>query len=182
MNNVTFPTLRSPRLSLIEINSQHLDDLFEILSDPMVRRHIDATPHRTTVETMRKILFYKRIFIKIRGIQWGITLHNSAELLGSIGYTKQPEKNVIKLSFDLKQKHWNKGIMTEALECVMTYVAAKKGIHKVTAYAFSDNLASQKVLLKNGFTPQDELPNELLLDNQVRILLSFSLKTAQNAL
>jgi ribosomal-protein-alanine N-acetyltransferase len=179
---MTFPVLQSSRLSLIEINSQHLDDLFEILSDPMVRRHIDATPNRNKIETMQKILNYDRLFIKSLGIQWGITFHNATELLGSIGYTKQSEKNVIKLRFALKQKHWNQGIMTEALECVMTYVAAKKGIHKVTAYVFSENLASQKVLLKNGFTPQDALPNELLLDNQVRTLLSFSLKTAQNAL
>ena len=53
------------------------------------------------------------------------------------------------IEYDLNERHWNKGIMTREIR---QYLEAIKNDYKViTAVVKEDNLASIRVLVKNGF-------------------------------
>jgi RimJ/RimL family protein N-acetyltransferase len=60
------------------------------------------------------------------------------------------------LGFWLEEKHWGNGISTEALG-ILLKIAKSYQIKKVLAETFKDNLASQKVLEKNGFVKSGEV-------------------------
>ena len=56
------------------------------------------------------------------------------------------------LSFCVFEKTcWSKGIASEAVSLFLKMVHKKYGIETVGAFTFSDNIASQRVLEKNGF-------------------------------
>ena len=56
------------------------------------------------------------------------------------------------LSFCVFEKtFWSKGIASEAVSLFLKMVHKKYGIETVGAFTFSDNIASQRVLEKNGF-------------------------------
>lgn len=51
---------------------------------------------------------------------------------------------------------WNRGIATAAVSLFLTEVKERYGIHTIGAFTFSDNLASIRVLEKNGFFSVEE--------------------------
>lgn len=81
-------------------------------------------------------------------------------LAGSIGFFSMPDENcAVETGYSVLPQYENKGYATEMLEGVINW-SRKNGALKITAHTDSDNIASQKVLRKNGFvksdTPEDD--------------------------
>ncbi len=111
---MVFPTLNTRRLSLIEIKENHLDDLFEIFSDPETMTFYDCFPHQNKeVETLELILRHQKRTVDGNGIRWGITLNESEKIIGTIGLMYNPTKNCANLGYDLNRKYWNQGIISK---------------------------------------------------------------------
>jgi [ribosomal protein S5]-alanine N-acetyltransferase len=53
--------------------------------------------------------------------------------------------------YHLDEHLQGKGIMTEALNAGVSYMFAKKGLHRIEANIMPDNIASQRVAIKAGF-------------------------------
>ena len=61
------------------------------------------------------------------------------------------------LSYCIFEKaYWSQGIATEAVAMFLKEVRTKYALNTVGAFTFSDNLASIRVLEKNGFTELEE--------------------------
>jgi [ribosomal protein S5]-alanine N-acetyltransferase len=75
------------------------------------------------------------------------------EAAGGIGLHPQNDiqrKNA-ELGYWLAEKHWNKGIVTNAVKEMIEYGFSKFDINRIFARPFGNNIASQKVLEKAGF-------------------------------
>lgn len=55
------------------------------------------------------------------------------------------------VGFALGRKHWNQGIMTRALQSAIEMVRADHARKHFFAFVDEDNIASRRVLEKNGF-------------------------------
>ena len=60
----------------------------------------------------------------------------------------------------------NLGYASEAVKLVLEKAFTTYGLHKIIAGTARDNLASQKVLLKNGFTFSRMIENDLQIHNE----------------
>jgi len=75
------------------------------------------------------------------------------QAIGGIGIHPQTDiyrKNA-ELGYWLAEPFWGKGIMRKAIRLMVNYAFTTYDIERVFARPFSTNLASQKVLEKNGF-------------------------------
>ena len=55
------------------------------------------------------------------------------------------------LGYMLLKEYWNRGVMTQAVGQVCEIAIKELCLNRITASVFHPNLASQRVLLKNGF-------------------------------
>lgn len=172
--NMDFPKLNTPRLKLIEVKESHLDDLFEILSDEETMKFYDIWPHQDKERTMQGILNVKKRVEEDRGIRWGIALNSSSKLIGTIGFVWDINRHCANLGYDLNKIYWGKGLMTEAIEAVLKYAFEVQKIHRVEAQTDPQNIASQRVLLKNGFLREGELRDKMFFRDRYNTVVSFS--------
>ena len=55
------------------------------------------------------------------------------------------------LGYMLLKDYWNRGLMSQAVGQVCEIAIKELGLNRITANVFHPNLASQRILLKNGF-------------------------------
>jgi RimJ/RimL family protein N-acetyltransferase len=67
-----------------------------------------------------------------------------------------------------------KGIVTKAIAQIVSLVFNEHKLLRVYAEVFSNNSASARVLIKNGFIPETRLKDAVVKDNQIVDLLIFS--------
>ena len=71
--------------------------------------------------------------------------------LGRISIHKTEEKSVWSIGYWTHPRQQAKGIMTEALECIVEFGFRRLGAQRLQACYAIENKASEKVLIKNGF-------------------------------
>ncbi|MFA7685457.1 MAG: GNAT family N-acetyltransferase [Candidatus Gracilibacteria bacterium] len=86
---------------------------------------------------------------------FGITLPSSNEIIGIISLEKfnWANKNA-QIGYWLTKEHWGKGIIPKAVKTILNFAFKKLRLHRVYGAVFSENLKSQKVLEKCGFTKE----------------------------
>lgn len=112
---------------------------------------------------------------KIQNIYWNIILKSNLKLVGTIClWNFSNNQKIAEVGYDLNSTFQGKGIMSEALECVIRFGFEKLGLEKIEAYTHRSNDASKKLLLKNNFT--------LIADSRVnanRFNLIFEIKNVR---
>ncbi|MBP5323482.1 MAG: GNAT family N-acetyltransferase [Bacteroidaceae bacterium] len=79
------------------------------------------------------------------------------------------------LGYMLLKDYWNRGLMSQAVEQVCEIAIKELGLNRITAKVFHPNLASQRILLKNGFTQESVMRNAVIKDGVFYDILLYSL-------
>ncbi len=80
----------------------------------------------------------------------------------------------------LLNEYTNKGIATEAVKQVCTIAFKDLSLEQITANVFPQNIASIRVLQKNGFKYKGAIPNAVIKDGNVYDLLIYVLTKETN--
>ena len=75
----------------------------------------------------------------------------------------------------LLNEYSNKGIGTEAVRQVCSIAFKDLSLEQITANVFQPNIASIRVLLKNGFRYKSTIPNAVIKGGNVYDLLTYAL-------
>lgn len=147
-----FPVLITDRLVLREITESDIDDFFEIFGDYEILKFYGMRPYKSSEDASG---FMGRLINKFEtktGIRWAITIKGCNEMIGTIGYKNwDTRSNKGEVSYELKQKYWNMGYVTEALKKVVDF-GFENGLNRIEAWDMEGNVASKRVLDKSGFT------------------------------
>ena len=173
---MTFPTLETERLRLIEINETHTERFFEIMSEDEVARYYGMRSLKNTEEANKIIESFRLTFNTKRGIRWGIVLKETGEFVGTAGlnnlvtWSKKAE-----VGYELHPAYWSQGITSEAVKEVLRYSFNELDLHRMGAVTFPQNHASTHLLEKLGFKKEGILRGYLYQNNQSHDALIFSL-------
>jgi ribosomal-protein-alanine N-acetyltransferase len=89
---------------------------------------------------------------KNEGVLWALSLHGSHEMIGSIGIWQMDKANHrAEIGYMLSTAHQGKGYMQEALTEAIKYAFENIVLHSIEANVHPGNLASIKLLERNGF-------------------------------
>lgn len=77
------------------------------------------------------------------------------------------------IGYFLLTSDWSKGIMSEAVKQICQLAFTKLGILRITGYVYQPNIASQRVLEKNGFKLEGILKKWCLKRGRPMIYLSM---------
>lgn len=131
-------------------NMDDLDSLVENANDYDIAKNLtDVFPHPYTEEDGKKFIAYATSEDVIRIF----AIEVDGKAVGAIGLHPQQDimKKNIELGYWLGKKYWGKGIISKAVKQMVDYAFESFDITRVYARPFGTNVASQKILEKNGF-------------------------------
>ncbi len=157
--NEPFPVLGTPRLLLIEMNETHIDELYRLFRDEEITRYTRMVPFTAESSAKNYVEWMRKRFQDGMGIYWGITLKETGELIGTVGFNFYTSRERGNLGYDLQKAYWRQGYMTEALFAVLCYGFVKLEINRMEAEVMQGNRASERLLEKIGFRKEGLLRN-----------------------
>jgi ribosomal-protein-alanine N-acetyltransferase len=150
-----FPNLETERLSLRRVDKSDVNEIFSLRSNEEIMKYIPRPIAKTHDDALEHIATIDAIIDRNEGINWGITLKGSQKLIGIIGhYRIQPQNYRAEVGYILHPDYHGKGIIPEALQKVLDYGFNQMKLHSIEAVIDPNNTASEKVLLKSGFTKE----------------------------
>ena len=120
----------------------------------------DAFPYPYTVKDGEEWLEFAQ------NIEWGyyfaITIDDKA--VGGIGLIigKDIERKSSEVGYWLGEKYWGKGIVSSALKGIVEFAFNELELERIFAVPLEHNIASRKVLEKNGFVLEGILRNSVI--------------------
>ena len=145
-------------ISLREWKSSDLDSLLFHANNPNIAGNMtNAFPHPYTQKDGEAFLS------RVTNMRSGLILAIDAdgEAVGSVGIFPQEDiecKNA-EMGYWLSEQYWNKGIISKVIPMMLKTAFSKFEIDRIYARPFGNNLASQRVLEKNGFTLEAIIKN-----------------------
>ena len=127
-----------------------LDNLVKFAGNYLVAKNMsDAFPHPYTRQDGEKFI---AMALQLQPARLFV-IDINGQAVGSIGFFPQTDIHVknAEMGYWLAQEFWGKGIMTEAVEQLVTYAFENFEITRIFARPFGTNKASQRVLEKSGF-------------------------------
>ena len=91
------------------------------------------------------------------------------EVAGSIGITPKDDiyRKTIEIGYFIGESFWQRGIATEAVSNIINYIRHEFNVIRIYAEVFEHNIASMKVLEKNGFFLESIRQKAVIKDNVV---------------
>lgn len=148
-----FPEIKTQRLLLRKVAITDAPEMLSLRSDEMVMQYINKEKTKSMEEATAFIQKLLDALAANENIFWAITLADDPQIMiGNISYWRlQKEHYRAEVGYTLHPRHWNKGIMTEALLSVIKYGFTEMKLHSIEAHINPANLASAAVLEKTGF-------------------------------
>ena len=155
MNFEPFPELKTERLFFRKIEESDCDVILFLRSDKTVNKFIERPESERTKNKTDALKFIKKINDGIKSnkfISWGITLKNRPKIIGTICLWNFSKNNKIaEVGYDLNPIFQRKGIMSEALDRIISFGFIELDLDKIEAFTHIENENSKKLLERNGF-------------------------------
>lgn len=101
--------------------------------------------------------------------EFGIVLKETGNLIGGCGmFLKAENLKEASIGYIVNPDYWRNGYATEATSGLLEYAKNKMGLEQIKATCDTRNIASQRVLEKNGFRLERVIKNDFEQKGQMR--------------
>ena len=94
--------------------------------------------------------------VRIWYAPWKMILKKEGTYVGDIGFKGPQRNNAVEIGYGVLKEYEGQGFATEAVKALTEWTFLNNEIYFVEAETAPDNIASQRVLQKNGFTADGE--------------------------
>ena len=154
-------------------------DLASVISNKKIQdNHRDGLPYPYTEQDATDYISAMLSEDENETFAFAITIDNKA--IGSIGAFRQKNihRHTAEIGYYIAEEYWGKGLMTEAVKQICSYIFDKSNIVRIYAEPFSYNKASCRVLEKAGFLYEGTLRSNAIKNGKTIDMLMYSrLKT-----
>ncbi|MDD3368534.1 MAG: GNAT family N-acetyltransferase [Lachnospiraceae bacterium] len=155
------PILCTERLFLRPFRESDWRAVFDCWeSDPEVAKYMFWTSHNDPEKTKEWIAFELGQDEKDDWYRFALELKETGELIGTGLIYYEEEVSCWEIGYNLGQKYWRQGYVTEAMQEILDFVREKLGIHEVVGRYAKENPASGHVMEKLGFQYEKDIPYE----------------------
>lgn len=145
------PTRRTLRLLLRALEPADIDPLFAIQSDPEAMRFTYCSPSREA--TAIRLEEYAARFAEDGFAPWTAVLAAEERIVGWGGLNKDPGEPEwgVEVAYYFDPAYWGRGLASELVHESLAHAFDDLDLDHVGAFTRPDNIASARVLVKNGF-------------------------------
>ncbi len=144
---------QSQRIILRTWQPRDRTEAYKFYADPEVSKFIGDGQPLQSLERIEVLLNRFNLHQDQFGFSpWAVVDASSDQVIGICGLHTFNEMKEAELGFRLNQSHWGKGFATEAIQLSLEYAFKNLALRFVSAVTDPENFATQKVLLKSGFS------------------------------
>ncbi|MCO4806275.1 MAG: GNAT family N-acetyltransferase [Flavobacteriales bacterium] len=146
-------TKESERLILRPLTTQDTGDWIHFMSDPLALKHFTIFDPRNASETAPA--WIEKQLKRYEDGEYGmlaIIEKSSGSFVGQCGLLTQEVDGIreLEIGYSFLSKHWGKGYATEAAQFLKEFAFEHQLNSSVISQIHPDNVASQKVAIRNG--------------------------------
>jgi len=140
--------LFTERLRLRRYNISDAGNMFKnYASDARVTKFLSWKPYKSVKDVENYLTGVISKYVSQDVYHWAIEING--EIIGSISVMSVDERNHnCEIGYCIGYDYWSKGITSEALSAVMTFLFKEVGMHRIFAKHDVENPASGKVMQK----------------------------------
>ena len=176
INFTPFPELRTSRLLLRKLGQTDANEIFFLRSNEDVLRHLGKEPCATIQEAKEFITLINKNIDDNVSILWGIALQEEPSIIiGTIClWNIRPEHYRSEIGYVLHPDHWRKGIMKEAINCIVDYGFNVLNLHSIEALLSPANIGSSAALESTGFVKEAHLKESFYFKGEFNDTIIYS--------
>ena len=171
-----FHNLETERLILRRVDNNDVKEVLALRSNPETMKYIPRPLLKNDEDALAHIAMIDEKIESNEGINWAITIKGDPRLIGVIGhYRIQKENYRAEIGYMILPEYNGKGIVTEAVREAVKYGFEVMKLHSIEAVIEPGNLASAKVLERNGFIKEAHLKENEFYDGRFIDSVIYSL-------
>ncbi|MCM3164939.1 GNAT family N-acetyltransferase [Metabacillus litoralis] len=174
---IALPSFETNRLILRKININDLDDIYEFSSDPKVAHHMTWEVNKTKEETLHN--FVSIVIEKYKTGQsadWAIVHKESNKVIGTCSFVDWSNNNQkAEIGYVLNRNYWGQGLVSEAIKVVIKFGFEILELNRIEGGCDTDNIGSEKVMLKAGFKYEGTLRKNEYIKGEFRDTKVYSI-------
>ena len=166
LNHRGSKVIETNRIMMRKFTLDDADAMYENwASDPKVTKYLTWRAHANK-KISQDVVETWCAHYKENTYHWAVVLKETNQPIGSIGIGRlYEEENRAEFGYTIGQKHWNKGLVTEAMTALLDYFFNEIGFERIDGLHDVQNPASGKVMKKLNMTYTDKICGEFK-DNQ----------------
>lgn len=171
-----FATFETERLILRPFRYEDSPAFYQIISNPDNLSFVfpPLVDEKEALELMVAVFIQQPLGV------WAIEDKKSHLMIGAIRLEKVKESNgQAELGYFLRKDYWNQGLMTEAVKNVSYLSFYHLGLRELLIVTHLENIASQKVAEKVGYTLFRQYKGSDRYTHKMRDYLAFSLRKSE---
>ncbi len=174
-NSYELPKLETKRLLLTKLDMSHLDDLFEVYSNPQTTTYVPRNIHENKEETHSLLEKMMETTKEGKSFVWSVIFQENQKAIGTCGIWILPHSSA-SLGAVISPLYWGKGLIVEALEELIKFGFQELSLNRIEGRCNVKNIASERVMQKLKMTYEGTLRqsvkiNERYCDSKVYSLL-----------
>lgn len=158
---MNMPTLETERLLLRPISTNDTNAIFDCwMKDENISRYMHWKASDNIEDTKKFVEFEITNIDNAKWNRWIIETKDYSTIVGTCLIFYNDEESSWDISYNLGNKYWGKGYITEAMKSVMSYAVSTLKIKECIAVHAVENPASGNVIKKLGFIYEKDVPYE----------------------
>jgi len=143
-------TLTTPRLTLRRLTVDDAPAMYENwASDEKVTKYLSWDIHESVEATSELLTKWVTEYKKPKYYHWVIEFNGT--IIGTINFHAISDKDEhCEMGYCIGSKWWNKGFVTEAAAEIIRFAFEELNANKICALHDTDNIASGRIMQKNG--------------------------------
>lgn len=177
MNHKGTEKIETDRLILRKFKTSDAKSFYKnCVSDSKVSYYLSWEPHKNVKESEEFIKSLMETYEDSFVYDWAIELKETSEVIGNIKVNNIDDKNSFcHIGYYIGSKFWNKGLMTEALKIVISYLFEETDLNRIVARHDVENIGSGKVMVKANMTYEGTLRECKFRNNKFCSLAVYSI-------
>ena len=172
--------LRTARLLLRSLEREDIPAMVRLAGAREIAATTAGIPHPYSEDDGRRFLAQaEEDFRGGRSIFFAVTILPEYELCGGVGFDLAMLHRRTELGYWIGVPFWGNGYATEAATAVVAFGFDVLGLHRIYAYHFAGNTASQRVLEKIGMRHEGRSRQHILKWDQFIDLENYGLLAAE---
>lgn len=178
--------LKLPKIKglLVDLRELSINDAVDIsrLMTYNISKSLWQVPYPYNVENaVNFINSCHRNFESLKAVNFAIQYKNNLgdvnRLVGIVSLKNIDSDNKkANVGYWIGEQYWGNGLATESLALVINYAFSVLGLEEISAYVYSENKASIRVLERNGMTKKEEVNEYNQISGRYKNTIKFAIQ------
>jgi [ribosomal protein S5]-alanine N-acetyltransferase len=180
-SRLKLPKIKGLLVDLRELSINDAVDISRLMTYNISKSLWQVPYHYTVGNAVNFINSCHRDFESLKAVNFAILYKNNFgdvnRLVGIVSLKNIDSDNKkANVGYWIGEQYWGNGLATESVALVINYAFSVLGLEEISAYVYSENKASIRVLERNGMTKKEEVNEYNQMSGRYKNTIKFAIQ------